>query len=73
LSNLFSLSKFLVPIITTLIWNSVVDNFFKILLDVKFKLSIFTHWILFIIVGLLPLVILIFREIEFNRVVSSSD
>jgi hypothetical protein len=59
--------------ITLLIWDSVVDHILKVVLDEKFELSVFTHWIGFIQVGCLPGFISFIGDIKLNRIISSSD
>lgn len=56
-----------------MIWDSVVDDIFKVVLDEKFELSVFTHWIGFIQVSCLPGFISFIGDIKLNRIISSSD
>jgi hypothetical protein len=56
-----------------LIWNSVVDDIFKVDLHEKFELSVFTHWICLIHVGFLPGFVSFISNIKLDGVISSSD
>jgi len=54
-------------------WDSIVDNIFKVILNEKFELSIFTHWVLYIEVFFLPVFISFVDNIKLNGVISCSD
>jgi len=56
-----------------LIWNSVIDNIFEVVLNEKFELSILTHWICLIIIAIQPCVICFIFNIKLNGVISGSD
>lgn len=60
-------------IITSLIINSVVDDHFDMILHETFELSIFTHWIWFVTVSILPFFISFISNIKLTRVISSGN